>query len=216
MLRLYSEKRTRAIVDSYAGWIDEISRRYGIPGAYMKAVLRKEIAEIDLFDPMADLLVALFWLRFHLRQRLHRLGLCRAPALQSDGGLRNKHDSSTGFAQIFAFVAVNAVNYALDRGLDDPAGLGVPSGRRLDRSDPDDLYGVWRRLLRDRKFNLRLGILNLISAAEEMNGHTDFARYTPEEIQRTFTRYNADVRHITDYGREVYGYYLEYSTKDKT
>ena len=37
-----------------------------------------------------------------------------------------------------------------------------------------------------------------------MNGHTDFARYTPEEIQRTFTRYNANVRYATPYGERAF------------
>lgn len=41
-----------------------------------------------------------------------------------------------------------------------------------------------------------MSALNLISAAEEMNGHTDSARYTPEEFQRAFTRYNANTDRI--------------------
>ena len=69
---------------------------------------------------------------------------------------------------------------------------------------------MWRRLSSDVKYNIRLSALNLIAAAEEMNGHTDFARYTKEELELAFTRYNANVRYVTAYGREVYGYYLRY------
>ena len=174
----------------------------------MMAVLRKEIAEIDLLDFAADALVGLNWLRYRC---LH--AMCKekeTPLPTRPKGLFDKLDSSTGYAQIFAFVAVNSVNYALDRGLDTPESFGLPDGRRLKRDDPADRYRTWRRLLRDRSFNLRMGMLNLISAAEEMNGHTDFDAYTPEEWQRAFTRYNANVRHITPYGKEVYGYYLKY------
>ena len=69
---------------------------------------------------------------------------------------------------------------------------------------------MWHQLARDAQFNIRMGALNLIAAAEEMNGHTDFKRYGPEELQRAFTRYNAKVDRITDYGRRVYGYALAY------
>ena len=72
---------------------------------------------------------------------------------------------------------------------------------------------MWRS--KDRKANIALASLNLISAAEEMNGHIDFDRYSEEEIKRTFTRYNANVRYITKYSKETYGYYLGYSGQTK-
>jgi len=170
----------------------------------MMAILRKEIVEIDLFDPLADTLVWLNW------QRCRLFGGPKKPLPTRPQGLFQKLDSSTGYAQIFSFVAINAVNFALDRGLDTLEGLGLPPERRPERDDPADRYMFWRRLLRDREFNIRLAVLNLISAAEEMNGHTDFAAYTPEEWKLAFTRYNANVRHITPYGEQVYQYYLRY------
>ncbi len=200
MIRLYSAKKTERILAGYGDWIETVSERYSIPSAMIKAVLRKEIADIDLLDPVADLLVRLYW----LRRRLFGGGAARRR------GILGKRDSSTGYAQIFAYVAINAANYAMDRGLDDAAGLGLPEGRRPDRANEDDLCAMWYRLARDRRFNIRMAALNLVSAAEEMNGHTDFARFTPEEFQRTFTRYNANTDHITAYGREVYDCYLRY------
>ncbi|MBO4913719.1 MAG: hypothetical protein J5449_00805, partial [Oscillospiraceae bacterium] len=165
-----------------------------------KAVLRKETADIDLLDPVADSLVRFYW----LRRRLFGGGAAKRR------GILSKRDSSTGYAQIFAYVAINAANYALDRGLDDAAGLALPEDRRLDRTNEDDLRTMWYRLKRDSEFNIQMGALNLIFAADEMNGHTDFARYTPDEFQRAFTRYNANTDRITAYGKEVYGYYLKY------
>ena len=210
MLRLYSVSRTEMIVRSMEPALRAMSGQYAIPAAYILAVLRKEIAEIDLGDPLADLAVRLYWARYGLRKALCRLGLTRSPVPRLRRGVFGKRDSSTGYAQIFAFVGINAVNFALDRGLDTPEGLGIPGDRRLSPDDPEDLRSIWFRLQRDRLFNARLAILNLISAAEEMNGHTDFLQYTPEEVQRTLTRYNADVRHITAYGREVYRYYTDF------
>ena len=201
MIKLYSAKKTERILAEYGDWIETVSERYAIPSAMIKAVLRKEIADIDLLDPVADSLVRCYW----LRRRLFGDGAAKRR------GILGKRDSSTGCAQIFAYVAINAANYALDRGLDDAAGLGLPEDRRLDRTNEDDLCAMWYRLKRDRKFNIQMGALNLISAADEMNGHTDFARCTPEELQRAFTRYNANTDRITAYGKEVYGYYLEYT-----
>ena len=211
MLRLYSVPRTERILRSLEPELRAISGQYGIPPAYILAVLRKEIAEIDLGDPLADLAVRFYWARYGLRKALCRAGILRSPVPRIRRGVFGKRDSSTGYAQIFAFVGINAVNYALDRGLDTPAGLGVPGERRLRPDEAEDLRRIWFRLQRDRLFNARLAILNLISAGEEMNGHADFSRYGPEEIQRTLTRYNADVRHVTAYGREVYRYYTEFA-----
>ncbi len=211
MFRLYGPARAERIVSQHEAELREWSHRYGIPAAYIMAVLRKEIAGIDIFDPLADLAVWFYWLRYSLRRGLKKLGLVRNAEPLFRRGPFGKHDSSTGFGQIFAWVGINAVNYALDRGLDTPEGLGVPADRRLSPHDPEDLRSVWKRLLRDRSFNARLSILNLVSCAEEMNGSTDFARYTPEAIQRTLTRYNADVRTVTAYGRETYRYYLAYT-----
>ena len=200
MIKLYSVKKTERILAGYDGWIETVSERYAIPSAMVKAVLRKEIADIDLLDPVADLLVRLYW----LRRRLF------GGNMANRRGVFAKRDSSTGYAQIFAYVAINAANYALEHGLDDAAGLGLPEDRRLDGTNEDDLHAMWLRLKRDIRFNIQMGALNLISAADEMNGHTDFARYTPEELRRAFTRYNARTDRITAYGKEVYGYYLRY------
>ena len=211
MLRLYSVKRTERIIGEYAPWIETVSARAGIPAACMKAVLRKEIAEIDILDPVADTLVWFNWLRCDIRRALYRLGLVKSEAPGRRGRILGKLDSSTGFAQIFAFVAVNAVNFALDRGLSGEEELGLAPGERLSADSLRDRERMWRRLLRDKKYNIRMGTLNLISAGEKVNGHTDFARYTPEEMKRMFTRYNADTRTVTPYGEEVYKYYQQYS-----
>lgn len=64
--------------------------------------------------------------------------------------------------------------------------LGICTDHRLSGENNEDLCAMWHRLLKDRAFNIELATLNLIAAAAEMNEHTDFARYTEEEIKRTF------------------------------
>ena len=206
MKKLYSERQAERMVAGCGDWIHDLSRRYPIPEAVIKAIVYKELTEIDLLDIAADLAVMGYWLRYDLRGRLGFPD--PAPALRF--GPFGKRDSSTGYAQIFAYVGINAINFALDRGLCDSAALKLPAGPRLSPERPEDLRGIWTRLHRDTAFNLELATLNLLSAAEEMTGQIAFDDYTPEELKLVLTRYNADVKHITAYGEAAYGHYLRY------
>lgn len=193
MLKLYSPKAAEGIIARYAPQIDEISSRYALPAACLKAILFQEITGIDLFDMLMDLLV----------QRNQRRGVSGAGRLQ-------RADSSTGYAQIFGFVAINAVNFAADSGLASYDALGLPTDHRLDPAALPDIRLVWGRLHRDPVFNMTAAALNLLSAAEEKTGRIDFPSYTPEELKRIFTRYNGTIPHVTPYGEAVYQHYLRY------
>ena len=107
MLHLISPARAESIIERYEPKIREICGKYGMPPAVLKAVLYTEMIRIDLMDVAADLVVRL--------------------------GAFSRKDSSTGYAQIFGYVALNAANFAVDRGLASYAslGLGTSSGAKL-------------------------------------------------------------------------------------
>ena len=213
MLKRYTRKQIEKIMSGQAGWIQRLEEMYGIPRAYLQAVLFKEMTEINFMDVLADLAVKCYWVRYDFLFRFCRV-LKRPPLRHFPGGLLKKRDSSTGYAQIFAYVAIRAMRYALEKGLESsPAAFGFPKDHRPDEKDPADLGRVWRRLNGDPQFNLRLAALNLLSAAEEMTGRIDFSSYSPDEIQLVFTRYNANSRTVTAYGRETYQHYLSFSGK---
>ncbi len=195
MLRLYGPKAAERIVERCAPTIEAVSTRYALPAAFIRALLYTELVRIDVLDLAADLLV--------------RLNRCRP------GGLFGKRDSSTGCGQIFGFVAINAANFAVDRGLTSYAALGLPE-RRLDPENPADLFLMWDRLNRDPAFNIELSALNLLAAADEVTGRTDYSAFTPEEIRRVYTRYNGTSKQITPYGEEAYGHYLRYAAHSDT
>ena len=211
MIKLYSETRARQIVQAQDAHLEALGRRYPLPAACIRAILFKELLEIDLLDVAADLAVRFYWARYGLRRWLRDRGIVRSPQPVLRWGPFGKRDSSTGYAQIFAYVGIRAINFALDRGLAAPGELRIPADRRLSPETPEDLREIWYRLYRDTRCNTELAALNLLAAAEEMTGRVDFFHYTPEELMLVFTRYNADTRHITAYGREAYGYYLAYS-----
>ena len=200
MLKLYSKAAARRIIARCAPLIRSSSAKFRVPDAWIRAILFQELMGIDLMDLAADAAVRLYYFRYHL---FHRIP-------SGTSSLFDRKDSSTGYSQIFAYVAINAANFALDRGIASYAELGIPCTHRLDRDNPDDRWRIWRRLNRDKAFNIDMATLNLLSAANEMTGRTDCADFSPEEIRLCFTRYNADVRTVTEYGNIVYRYYLDF------
>ena len=185
MIRLYTPQRVLALIRELSPFIGKISAEYGVPGECVKAVLYREMKEIDLLDAAADAAVRFGWF--------------------------GKTDCSTGYAQIFSYVAIRALDFAEKRGIETAENLGI--ARPLSENNPEDVRRIWLRLNEDREFNVRMGTLNLLAAADEVVGNTDFPRFTEEELKKVFSRYNANTRRITAYGREVYGYYLRFGTE---
>ena len=97
MLKLCSARAAGRFLARYDGAIRDIAERYALPAACLKAILYRELTDIDIMDLLADALV--------------RFNLARGAA--SGGGPLGKCDSSTGCGQIFAHVAINAINFAV-------------------------------------------------------------------------------------------------------
>lgn len=181
MFKPFSPKRAKRTLERYDSWIQTVSARYGVPAAVVKAILYREMVQIDLVDYAADLAVG--------------------------SGLFRKKDSSTGYAQIYGYVGVNAANFAVDRGLATYESLGIESDHRLDPDNLEDARLVWKKLHASKEANIELATLNLLAAAYEVVGHGDFDRMSDEELKLVMTRYNANVRHVTEYGERAFATY---------
>ena len=188
MFELISERRAEKIIEKYDAWISEVAARYSMPSAAIKAILFKEMIMIDVMDVLADLAV---WT-----------------------GLFSKKDSSTGYAQIFGAVGLNAANFATDRALTDYKSLGIHCSHRLDRSNIKDVRLVWKLLRFNRRANIEIASLNILAVAEEMTGRTDLSSFSDEELKLTFTRYNANTRQITPYGEDAFRHYQRYLSQN--
>ena len=210
MIRLYSERRVLALIDGLAPTIRALAAKYPVEEAQLRAVLLREMREIDLLDLAADAAVSFYWLRVSLRRALCRLGLARSERPLIGGPVLGKKDSSTGWAQVYGFVAVDSIIFAAERGLTTAGELGLPGGRLPERGNDGDLRTIWRRLRRDRAFNLELCALTLLASAEERIGRADLSSPTADELKRAFTRYNGRVPGISPYGEETYGLYLKF------
>ena len=53
-IKLYSAKKAEQIIENGSDWIRTLSLRYPIPEACLKAILYKELTEIDVLDVLAD------------------------------------------------------------------------------------------------------------------------------------------------------------------
>ena len=209
MFRLYSAQTAETIIRRMDASIRRIEARYRIPAPVLQAILFQEITQIDLFDLFADWLVQFNWLRLSRRGKL-------GDKRRRRRSLWYKLDSSTGYAQIFGRVGIQAINFALDRGLTTAEELAVPTDRRLDAEDLHDLHTIWKRLHREASFNLEVAALNILSVAAEKTGRIDFASYSPEELQQVLTRYNGTSREISVYGKTAYSHVLRYTESAKT
>lgn len=185
MVQLISQHKATEILGEYDGHIRTVAKRYNVPSAIIKAILFQEMTTIDAMDPIADLAVLI--------------------------GPHFKQDSSTGYAQIFGYVGINAINFAVDRGLATYESLGIASDHRLDPSNQDDVRTVWLKLHGDQKANIEIATLNIMAAADQMTGRVDFTSYSDDELKLVFTRYNADVKHVTPYGEQVFELYKTFS-----
>ena len=213
MIPIYNSRAVERIIQKHAEDIHEISAVYGLPGPFLQAILYQEITQIDLVDLLVDEAVRLNWKAYSLRERLTG-NTGKNGTMNRGRSLRGKLDSSTGYAQIFAFVAINAVNFAVERGLITYEDLGIRSDHILDPDLPADRRYMWHRLNRDKSFNLKAAALNLIAAAEEVTGRIGFDGYSAEEIKRIFTRYNGTMKQISPYGEEAYLHYLRYAGRE--
>ena len=189
MIRLISDRKAEKILERHSSWIGDIAGKYNMPAALIRAVLYQEMTAIDLVDVLADL--AVFTQLFR------------------------KKDSSTGYAQIYGYVGLNALNDAVARGLASYADVGIETDRPLDPSNRKDVHRVWKRLYLDPAVNMEIAAQNLLVCAREMTGRLDFPSYTENEIKLILTRYNANVRRVTKYGEAAYQHYLRYKAMEE-
>ncbi len=200
MIRLYSRRRAEQAIERETPFIRETAEKYGVPVSWIKGILLQEMTELNMIDPLADLAVQFYYFRYHLFGRVPK----------SKGAFLGKNDSSTGWGQIYAFCAIDSLNFAAERGIARYEDFGLNPDRRLDKAEPDDRWLIWKRLHRDRHFNIEMCALTLRSCAEERTGKQASPNFSPEEIKQTFTRYNGNVPHISNYAEQAYRFYQEY------
>ena len=183
-MNLISPHKAETLIEAHREDIANASSRYHVPTAAIKAILYQEMTMIDIVDIVADLVV-----KFKL------------PI---------KRDSSTGYAQIYGWVALNAANYAVDNGLASYETLGISTDHRLDPANRKDVRKIWRLVNASACANIELATINLIVAADEMLGRTNFDKFSDNDYKLVFTRYNGNCRQVSAYGERAFARYRAY------
>ena len=109
-----------------------------------------------------------------------------------------KHDSSTGVCQIFASTAIDAINFAVEKGiLTDQDKIG---------NSKEEIGSVWIVLHYNQEANIKYATLNLLKCAYEKNGGYDYDT-DPSNIKRILERYNGSGDAAVEHGERNYGLY---------
>lgn len=116
-------------------------------------------------------------------------------------------DCSTGYGQIFAWVAINAINYAVFE--------GIHTGSTYDKDKWKDIMYIWNQLHNSNDFNLRTCAFVLLHAANLVGLDTDYYGYTESETKKVLSRYYGTNTDATRYGNETYQYYQIFEKYNK-
>lgn len=185
---LSSPEQAAAFIIKYDAEITRVCKKYNIRKALLQSVFQREYAFIGGDDIAADEIV----LAYHRRRPESEL---------KPETTFSKSDSSTGCCQIFARVAIDAMNYAMDK--------GIYSGTRYNKKSLDDVFTVWNKL-QSNEFSIEMCGLVLLYGASTVGipvSTSNNFNYNPEQIKKNLARYNGSGEDAIRYGNEAYELY---------
>jgi peptidoglycan hydrolase-like protein with peptidoglycan-binding domain len=107
-------------------------------------------------------------------------------------------DCSTGWGQIFAWVAIEARNYCVQQ--------DVINGSILDKNNPTHVKSVWNSL-QDTDYNIKTAAYLTIHNAEKISLPRPGLTTSEADSQQLLARYNGTGEAAQQYGRELIGLY---------
>ncbi len=172
---LRSRENTFAILMNYDDIVTKYSKQFKVRKSLIQTIIMWECGVEGLDDSLADTAVKTYY----------------------ETGI-GKNDCSTGICQIFASTAINAFNFAIDR--------GIITGNKMNPNNEGDLKTVWYQLNGDVDYNIKMASLNLLYCAYQKNGGYD---YDTEEykVKNILSRYNGTGEAANEYGIRNYGLY---------
>ncbi|MEU6103178.1 glycoside hydrolase domain-containing protein [Streptomyces flaveolus] len=107
-------------------------------------------------------------------------------------------DCSTGWGQIFAWVAIEARNYCVQQ--------GIINGSILDKNNPAHVKSVWNSL-QDTDYNIKTAAYLTIHNADKISLPRPGLTTSETDSQQLLARYNGTGDAAQQYGRELIGLY---------
>ena len=210
-VELLGERKTAVSVNTTAECIDivlqydiiitNLANCFGIPKSLIQTIMLRELWCLNIADAVGDgEVINYFAWKEDCEYWENQSSLYQSLVPYPDAPIPLKDDSSTGLCQIFASTAIKAYNEAIE--------LGYIFGSKIDITDWKQCRDVWFSLKNNNEYNINMATLNILSCINEYCYSFDFGNYTPSMYKQVFTRYNADMNTINDYGQECYKYFL--------
>lgn len=181
-------------------FITELSQKYKMRKALIQTAMGWEASLEGVDDVAQDSIVAATHNYFNQLEAWEKLSPAEKavtpapipPALMAE-------DCSTGYCQIFSWVAIDANNWAIDKGL--------ITGKIYDKKNRKDIWEVWQKLHNDVEYNIATCALVLLWGVQDILLHENYLNYTPTEIKKVLARYNGTDNAAKEYGERNYGIY---------
>ena len=201
VVNYYTVSQALNIVFANDYYITSFCNNYGIPKEFVQTILFREIWCYNFADVAADELVIEYYEYME--------------SLSTDNPLPKpliiKEDSSTGLAQAYAYVAINAINHAKSRGFSTTAS-------DFDINNWQDIWYVWRSMFDYDSYSIQCCALIILDAQyefEETCPYDDFYDFSDNQVKTILSRYNGTGDAAANYGNECFEYFKifrEYNT----
>lgn len=193
-------KESAALVYDYDDLITKLSNKYKIRKALIQTVFMWEASAEGADDILKDSMVINYYQYMRDLEYWNNLSLVEQilvpmptyPTLADS-------DGSTGYCQIFAKTAIEAHNFAIDK--------GIITGEKYDYSDWHDVDEVWTKLHYDPEYCISSCALVLIHAASMVGLNDNYYSYSEEDNKKVIARYNGTNDDATAYGKRNYAIY---------
>ncbi len=189
-LNYYTVSEALREVTRLDSFITQYCNEFGIPKEFVQTVLFKEIWCYKLDDPAADIAIR------------ETYELCELTGIGP--AVDRLSDCSTGWGQIYAKTAIDALNNAHDRGF-------IQLSSKYNKNNWRDVWHVWKKLNEDEEYNVMccaLVILDCQYCYKDTLSYDRFYEFNSTEIKKVLARYNGTPESQTMYGEDTYPYFL--------
>ncbi|MDR0325315.1 MAG: InlB B-repeat-containing protein, partial [Oscillospiraceae bacterium] len=203
----YTPAQAIDIILSYDSYITDLCNTSGfqIPKELVQSLLLRELWCLNEADDLGDALVILYFGWEEQREYWHNQSAVYQMIHEYPKSPLPFHDdSSTGLGQMFARTGISAHNNAIQ--------IGLLNSSYLSAENWKDRKQMWDELRADDGFSIKMVYYELFNCASK-NGESslDFFNYSASQLKALLARYNGSGADATQYGNEVYEYYLIFS-----
>lgn len=189
ILHHYTPNQCIDIILSHDSYITEYCNTYRVPKEFVQTILLRELWCVNKSDDLADSIVN----NYYIDKELFENGII------DNAPIEIKTDSSTGLGQMFAWVAIDAHNLAVDNKL--------ISDIKYSKSNLSDVGYFWNKLRSDNQFAIKMVTLEMYHCALDSGLTYDFYNFSDTSIKSVLARYNGTGDEAVNYGNQCFEYY---------